>query len=157
MWNRLNRSRTWLLVYTLCVLTLYLSEDVMRRPPSHLTHQETTMSRPGVSSWWPQFTLWWKVWMKRCAGVNKDKSTGFFALDWSLWVVRDLSCYLVHHLMILPRPDPPCSTELLGAPWGSWGLRLLCNGWEVGDGNNFCCTKNTPKNCQALLCLLYYQ
>jgi hypothetical protein len=61
--------------------------------------------------------------MKRCSGVNKCKSTVFFALDWSLWVVRDLSCYLVHHLMILPRTDP------LG-PTGSG----LGHGWVVGWG-----------------------
>ena len=50
--------------------------------------------------------------MKRCVGVNTCESTGVFALDWSLWVVRDLSCYLVHHLVILSRPDPPRPTEL---------------------------------------------
>ena len=51
--------------------------------------------------------------MKRCVGVNTCERTGVFALDWSLWVVRDLSCYLVHHLVILSRPDPPRPTELL--------------------------------------------
>ena len=50
------------------------------------------------------------------AGGMEGTGLAVAALDWSLWVVRDLSCYLVHHLMILPRPDPPCSTELLGAP-----------------------------------------
>ena len=50
--------------------------------------------------------------MKRCSGVSKCKSTVFFALDCSLWVVRDLSCYLVHHLMILPRTDPLGPTAL---------------------------------------------
>ena len=50
--------------------------------------------------------------MKRFVGVNTCESTGVFALDWSLWVVRDLSCYLVHHLVILSRPDPPRPTEL---------------------------------------------
>ena len=50
--------------------------------------------------------------MKQCAGVNTYKSTSFFALDWSLWMVRDLSCYPVHDLVILSRPDPLCSTEL---------------------------------------------
>ena len=50
--------------------------------------------------------------MKRCVGVNTCESTGGFALDWPLWVVRDLSCYLVHHLVILSRPDPLRPTEL---------------------------------------------
>jgi hypothetical protein len=67
--------------------------------------------------------------MKRCVGVNTCESTGVFALDWSLWVVRDLSCYLVHHLVILSRPDPPRPTELSMFPPSTVPSTMA--GWET--------------------------
>ena len=71
--------------------------------------------------------------MKRCAGVNNGKSNWFFALDCSLWVVRDLSCYLVHYLVILSRPDPLCSTELHLEVTASSAALIWCKIFNKSD------------------------
>jgi len=52
--------------------------------------------------------------------VNGCVTVGFWVLQCSLWLRRDLRCYLNHGMVILPHPTPRASDRTT-TRWGTWG------------------------------------